>query len=555
VESMQSDGGSHSQWPAGPPASLRRFLPVAGTFSDGPGRAAGRPASQNGLPHIEQTPTPQYVSPYQIFQPPLNAPTNSGIEQPHVPFPRPSYEEPLSNTFLTGEPVVHEGFIPAPGQEDVDALFPIFEDPFHNRDLESSEDDDSDFERTLAETADRDDSEKDKDYSTEDEIEGDPDEVLLEEDFVDEEDEPAPKRGKPKAKSTRGGRRGRPSTRGRGDFDGNVTRRKRKPGVRGRPKGKQGPRAAADPGPQFRNLQRLANEAYMRNEYQEASTYALQAVALNPEIFSAHNTLSEIYSAMGQDDLSVRALIVGANTKRDTGLWWFVLERIDQVDEAKFPQYTDEYKTKLKLGCLKSLIALDRDSYEARSRKLELDAGRGPGRISACVKQCQRMLAIKPHEYDILRQMAILGTSTPKAIRIHLTRIIKSYDASIAHFVAHEDPDSSTLDWSLLNIYLDLLDHSGDYDCALSRLKTLSRWKQGRQDETYWDDEDDDREFDIEDSPRRVAVAKFSRKSENAKYGETLPLEMRVKMGIFRLRQSSPNFAEAMVNTPLTTHD
>lgn len=461
----------------------------------------------------------------------------------------------MSSTFITSGPVVHEGFIPAPGQEDVDALFPNFEDPFRNRDLDSSEDDDSEFERTLAETAGRDDSEKDKDYSTEDEVEVDPDEVLLEEDFVDEEEDPVPKRGKPKAKATRGGRRGRPSAKGRGGSDGNVVRRKRKPGVRGRPKGKMGPRAAADPGPQFRELQRLANEAYMRNEYQEASAYALQAVALNPEIFSAHNTLSEIYSAMGQDDLSVRALIVGANTKRDTGLWWFVLERIDQVDEDKFPQYTDEYKIKLKLGCLKSLIALDRDNYEARSRKLELDAERGPGRISACVKQCQRMLAIKPHEYDILRQMAILGTSTSKARRIHLTRIIKSYDASISYFVANEDPTNTTLDWSLLNIYLDLLDHAGDYDRALYRLKTLSRWKQGRQDQTYWDDQNDDREFDIEDSPRRIAVTEFSREFIDAKYGEALPLEMRVKMGIFRLRQSSPNLAEAMVSAACTTFD
>jgi general transcription factor 3C polypeptide 3 (transcription factor C subunit 4) len=460
----------------------------------------------------------------------------------------------LSSAFLTSGPVVHEGFIPAPGQEEEDDLNLAFDnDSFGSRDLESSDEDDSEFERGLAETVGRDDVEKDQDYSTEDEVEEDPDEILLEEEL--DEDEPVSKRGRPKVKAGRGGRRGRPATRGRGGYDGNLPRKKRKTGVRGRQKGKVGPRPAADPGPQFRELQRLANEAYMRKDLPVAVNYALQAVAMNPEIFSAHNTLSEIYSAMGREDQSVNALIIGANTRRDPGLWWFVIESIDKVDSGKYPQFTDEHKTQMKLGCLKSLISLDSENYEARSRKLELEAQLGPGRISACVKQCQKMLALKPHEYDILSQMALLGTSTHKAIRLHLTRIIESYESSIAYFVAHEEPDNSNLDWSLLNIYLDLLNHAGDYDRALSRLKTLSRWKQGRKDETYWDDLDDDREFDMDDSPRRIAVSEFSRTSGYTKYGNALPLEVRVKMGIFRLRQSLPNFAEAMVSASFTNHD
>ncbi|KAF2685754.1 TPR-like protein [Lentithecium fluviatile CBS 122367] len=533
---MQSRGG---QWrgPPRPPSTLVRFLPVRGTFSDDPARPTRQPTPDTRAPHAGQSSRSQYVSPEQLFPPLLD---------PHVPFPSATYQEPLSNAFITSGPVVHEGFIPAPGHEEEDDVYPAYADnPFRDSDMESSDDDDREFERTLAETVGRDDSEKDKDYSTEDDADEDPDDLLLDEE-LDDEAEPVPKRGDSKTKVSRGRRRGRPTGMGRGGFDGDGPRRKRKPGVRGRPKGKIGPRPAVDPGPEFREIQRKANEAYMRKEYGQAATFALQAIAKNPEIFSAHNLLSEIYSATGQDDASVTALIVGTSTKKDPGLWWLCIDRIDHVDGNRFTKFTDEHKTQLKLNCLKSILRIDPKYYDARIEKLKLEEGLGPGKISACVKQCQKMLALRPHEYDVLEKMAVIGTSTPKATRIHLTRIIESYDFSIAHFVAHEDPASSTLDWNLLNIYFDLLDRAGDYDRALSRLKTLSRWKQGRQDETYWDEQEDDREFDIEDAPRRIAVAEFSRTSDYAKYGSTLPIDIRAKMGIFRLRHSSPNFAEAM---------
>jgi general transcription factor 3C polypeptide 3 (transcription factor C subunit 4) len=508
--------------------------------------------------HAGQGPMAQFVSPQDIFQPPPTILAGPDFEQSQAPFTGESYQEPLGNTFLTGGRVVHEGFIPAPGREDVDALFPDLVEPFGNE-PDSADEGDSEFERRLAETANRDDSEKDKDYSTEEEVEVDPDEILIEEEFVDEEDEPVPKRGKLKTRGTRGGaRRGRPSVRGRGTFQGrgdpggNTTQRKRKPGKRGRPKGKFGPRPAADPGPQFKELQRLANDAYAREDYQEAATYALQAIALNPEIYTAHSLLSTIYSTMGRDDQSVQALIVGANTKRDAETWWQALDRIDQINEVEYPQFTKKYKQTLKLGCLNSLIELDGNDYEARSRKLDLDADRGPGRITACVRQCLKLLALRPHQYDILHRMATLGTTTPKARKLHLARIIRSFDETIDYFLAHEKPPTTPSDidryWSLLNVYLDLLDHACEWDRALLRLRTLSRWVQGRQRETYWDNYDDDREFDVEDVPRRTIVPEFVRKSSKANYGKAFPMEMRVKLGIYRLRKTSPDDGEAMVS-------
>lgn len=535
------------------PSDARPFLPVAGTFSSG--NAVGRGQARNNR-HFQQGPGPavQYVSPQQLFQPP-GLLVGTDLPEPQIPFTAStSFQVSLDGAFVTSGPLVHEGFIPAPGREDEDESYPAYprdyqDTPFYNPDLQTSSEDDSEEDRMmLLEAAEKNDLEEDKDYSmSEEELEDDPEELLLDEDFDDEE-EPAPKRGRRKSNAPRGGRRGRASAGAKGGLRNATSSRGRHTGARGRPKGRRGPRATADPGPQFKELQRLANQAYLKKDFTAAMHYAQEAVKLNPEIFSAHNTLSEIYAAMDNELDSVRALIVGGPTKRDKGLWWLIIDRVEKIDQQKYPNFTDEVKTDIYRNCLKSILLLDSNDYLARSRKLEIEARLG--NISACVKLCQKMLKIRPHEYDILKQMAILGTSTPKQTRFHLSKIIQCYDSSISHFVAHDDPTSSSLDWSLLNIYLDLLDRAGNYDHALSRLKKLCRWKQNREHETFWDDQEDDREFDLDDAPRRIAVDEFMRTSRSGKYGRALPIEIRIKMGLFRLQQSPSNFTEAMVSAP-----
>ncbi|CAI6338845.1 unnamed protein product [Periconia digitata] len=489
---------------------------------------------------IQQQPEP-YSSSFTSIQ-------QHQARHPHVqPAASTSYEESLHNVFLVNDPVVHEGFIPAPGRENEDEQL-LLEDSYFNKGFESSSEDDSEEERMLQVVEENiDNVEVDEDYSVSDgELEEDPDELLLEEGFDDEEREvPVPKRGRPpKAAPTRGRPRGRPSTRGRGGFRGTAAPRKRKTGVRGRKKGVRGPQAVADPGPEFNRLQKLANEAYTSQDFKLAIDYASQAIQINPEIFMAYNILSEAYAGLGDEPASIENLILGAYTKREPDLWWSIIYRIENIDARKYPQYTDAFKKEWCVNCLRSIIRLDPNTYDARIRKLELEAERG--KISRCVRLCQKLLKMEGHEhnYDILKQMAVLGTSSPKQTRIHLDKITKCFEESIAHFV--ETDDDETLDWNLLNIYLDLLDRKGDHDHALTQLKTLCRWKQGRASEDFWDNEQDDREFDVEDIPRRINVPQFKRNSSTVDYGANLPMEIRVKMGLFRLRQKPSNYEEAM---------
>lgn len=541
---MNSRGRSYGQWPArnrtGPRSG--QFVPVAGAFSE----PAPQPIGYPGQAHIPN-PSHHLFPPQHAYNGPPRIPISSTeFEHAQANFSSAPYPEPLNAPLFT-EPVEYEGFIPAPGHENDHVAAPdTFENSRYDYDYETSSlEDDSEEERITAEAALTHDREEDKDFSlSEDELEENPEDYMIV-DADNSEEETVPKRGRPKTRGTRGGRRGRPPLDGRGGSR-SMARKGRKPGTKGRPKGQRGPRPVADPGPEFKELQRLANEAYIKEDYETAMSHAKEAIKLNPEIFSAYSLLSEIYAAMGNEEDSIGSLIGGAPTKRDKYLWYLLLERIEKIDPLEYPRMDRKMKDKLSVLCLTSIISLDSDDWDARYKKLELEVRRQ--RYSSCVILCRKMLKIRPHDTRVLSIMAQMGTANERQTSLHLSGIIESFESTIAHFVTLNDPSNSGLDFGFLYVYLDLLDKAGDYDYALVRLKTLSRWIQKRATETYWNQLEDDREFDFEDFPRRIAVAEFAQqtKKRRGNYGKGLPLEIIIKMGLFRLRTIPANFDEAM---------
>lgn len=575
--------------------------PKRGTFSDQQPRrrqSKKRPLPrQDSLPHgptqqnmgprqnvtgeyserrSDQLQNPSYILPAQVIPQPHIPFAHPPFQQPQIPLTNATfgqsqehplstseYQDPFEGSFVTSGPVVHEGFVPAPGHEKDDEFdYPAYRDSFFQ--VQSDDGADSDDEealladegRILREIENRqDDVERDSDYSAaaSEELEDDADEMILDDDFdEDEEDRPQRRSSKRGGRSRGRGRRGRgggPASRGRGDSAGTPSRRGRKKGTPGRPKGKRGPRPAADPGPQFKEYQRLANAAYLNKDYDTAIENASKAIQTNPEIFAAHSLLSEIFADIGDEQKSLEAIIIGAPTKRDKELWYLIIDRIQAINEEEYPLFTEENKCSIIIDCLRAVISIDPNDYSARSQRLVLEAKLG--HASKAVKMARKMLTIRPFDDGVLKIMARMGTSSTKQTKIHLSRIIASFDTSIAYFLAHDQPSDSAFNWSILNIYLDLLDRSGDYDRGLPRLKALSRWLQNRKTETFWDEQEDDREFDLEDDPRRTEVPQFERNKTS--YGQMLPLEIRTKMGLFRLRKDPPDFSEAMVGIPLYT--
>lgn len=524
---MNSNGhGGH--WP--PRDRSGPFRPVAGTFS-GP---APQPTGYNTRgprqrqPPIAPSPTPAFFPPQHAYNGTPTVPISDvEFQQAHANFSAAPFEEPLNAPLFASHGPVAEEVVPAPGHENDHITVPeTFEKSRY--DFETSSEDylsDSEEERLNAVAALTHDREDDQDFSLSDnELEEKPEDFII--DGADPSEEDVPKRAK---KGTRG--RGRP----------------KKHGTRGRPKSRKiGPRPIADPGPEFKEMQRLANEAYVKEDYVTALSYAKAAIELNPEVFSAYSLLSEIFASMGDEAESIGALMGGAPTQRDKQLWYLLLDRIESIDPREYPTMNLAMKDKLSAACLTSIIALDSEDWSARYKKLAIEVRRQ--RYSSCVTLCRKMLRITPHDKQTLVTMARMGTANARQTSLHLRPIIKSFESTINHFVKLNNPSETDLDFSFLLIYLDLLDKEGDYNYALFRLKSLSRWIQKRAKETYWDKVEDDREFDFEDVPRRIAIAEFVRQKRKRRgsYGKGLPLEIIIKMGVFRLRMSPPNFDEAI---------
>jgi hypothetical protein len=96
-----------------------------------------------------------------------------------------------------------------------------------------------------------------------------------------------------------------------------------------------------------------------------------------------------------------------------------------------------------------------------------------------------------------------------------------------------------------LNILLGLVPKEGDPEQAIKLIHSTSRWLRGRAEETFWDQEHDSREWDeYGDDTRRATVKDYDpRKWGASRY--SLPMEIRVKLGIQYLL--AKNFSEAMV--------
>lgn len=361
-------------------------------------------------------------------------------------------------------------------------------------------------------------------------------------------------------KPTRGRPRGRPRGSGRGRGRGRGWKwalkgtehdpKARKDGEkrRGRPGGPRvGPGArkskkrqrAEDPGPEFKKLQAQATEAFLSGQLDKAMDLARQAVMTNPEIYVAHSLLSDILIAKGHHKDALGALMTGANIKKDPDLWLLLANRtLDMAGDFRTRAEYDQA-----VFCLSKAIHYSHgeDNYELRTqrRDLHLDSHHDV-RARMDTKQ---LLRAKPDDLDNLKLYAELCLDSKDHFEMNAGQ-----EVYLETFKLFSDKDTfgdSEEQWIHLNLYLELVDRTKEPAYAVFELKRLARWLLGRQEDDYWDGvTEDDREFDSEHE-RRLDVAEFRNGShvDPETYGDGLPLDLRVKLGAFRLKMKDQDEA------------
>ena len=355
--------------------------------------------------------------------------------------------------------------------------------------------------------------------------------------------EPSTPRGRGRGRTPRGSRgsergslkRGRRSWKKaiRGTEHANIfktPRMPRDPTARRRGR-KKGPSVAKhiDPGPEYREEATLANQAYFAEDFGTALEHIFNAIQINPEVYHGHVLFSEILEKQGRVRDAVYAITNGAAVKRDPAVWIQVAERYLAIED----EYQDPNDIHSALKCYSEAAKLDKDNCEIREAKLRILLEVED--YMAARKECKALVRIRPAELDYVRQFASLCNMTGQ--REDRERAHMAYETAFKLLENQSSVATPDEQWDHLNVYLDLLHRTHRPHQGIAQAKRLARWFLGRKQDTFWDAWDgDDREFD-NDNSRRRHVPQFQQGQVNrdpSKYGDGLPLDIRVKMGMFR---------------------
>ncbi|EAW08236.1 tetratricopeptide repeat protein [Aspergillus clavatus NRRL 1] len=329
--------------------------------------------------------------------------------------------------------------------------------------------------------------------------------------------------------------------------DGSVGRRRRRRrgtgpfsgrwGARGGKGIKRGPRKPLEPSPEFKMLHSEATSAFIDGDYDRAIELVKRAIQINPEMFAAHSLLSEIFLAQGQKDKALTALFNGAHTRpRDASVW-------SKVAKMILERAGDDRPTALNdvVYCLSRVIDIEPKNYNARFQRAAVY--RELGHNGRAAIEYERILREIPHNTRALRHLAETYIDLED-----VQKAVAQWAVSVEYYMTLDPDDTPDFSWSDVNIYVELYSYLGQHEQGLKALRSVSRWLLGRRDDTMWEDfNEDDREWDATDSPRRIKVdgyipGRWPRDS----YGLGLPLELRIKLGLFRLRMGYDHKGEAL---------
>ncbi|KAI0435158.1 hypothetical protein F5Y09DRAFT_293878 [Xylaria sp. FL1042] len=315
-------------------------------------------------------------------------------------------------------------------------------------------------------------------------------------------------------------------------------RRGRGRGRGGRGRGaRRGPRKAAEPTGDVKYRLNLAVDAWVNNELDKAIEWVEDAIRINAETYRAWTLLTSFLEEKGDLKRSFTARVFSCNLQPKNVDGWLNCAEIGIALRDELPEHAAEFLEQASV-CYSAALRADITNQQARHGRAAIAVERGQIRTAA-----KDYLYLLEHgEYDVhaLRsyaEMTIILASTGKRSFYKPDSAIDWYYRAFAHFRAHGADNHHPFEWQDISIFAGLLAYVEHTKDALYELKSLARWLLGRSDENFWDDwQDDDREWDIGNA-RRTRFQDFQPgKYPESSYGSSLPLDLRTKLAVYRLK-------------------
>ncbi|KAH6603389.1 hypothetical protein Trco_008164 [Trichoderma cornu-damae] len=302
--------------------------------------------------------------------------------------------------------------------------------------------------------------------------------------------------------------------------------------VRGvtRGRGARGPRKAAKPRGDITARLAKVNQAFLSGDYSKALDLVSEVIRINAETHQAWTALSSIFREQGENARALSAMVYAAHLRpKDVAAWLecasFALDAISE-DEA-----SNLHTARL---CYSAALRADPTNLDARLGKATVCHRQG--HLAAAISEYSIVLKYHPYDLDIVRKLAeacIDNKNTESAVPSAIMAYRRYFDYEIENTPSY----GADAPWHDIGIYVELIASTGAYAEAIHELKALSRWLVGRLQEQYWDHwQIDDCEWDETDE-RRSHVPHFHDSLFSPElYGPSLPLDLRVRLAIYRLR-------------------
>ncbi|KAI2626665.1 TPR-like protein [Hypoxylon sp. NC1633] len=312
-----------------------------------------------------------------------------------------------------------------------------------------------------------------------------------------------------------------------------------------RAKKKRGHRKAAELTGDIKYRLSMASNAYMDGRLDEALKWLEETIRINSETHRAWVILASIHQEKGnkRNYYTAKDYAVHLQPKDIDG--WLQCAEIAITLRDDFPEDGDYW------------LRETRKHYSAALRVDSSHSQARHGRAAALLELGFIRLAVSDYTYLVehcifdvyaLRGFAEVCVLLAETGKVQYTdrpqEAIEAYRQCIAYFRANGFDPLYPFEWQDVKIFVELLAYIEQYKDAIHELRSLSRWLLTRSDEVYWDDQDDDREWDV-DNARRLEVGDYQDGKYSASaYGSGLPLEFRTKLAVYRLKLGHEDEAE-----------
>ncbi|GMM36660.1 transcription factor TFIIIC subunit [Saccharomycopsis crataegensis] len=288
-----------------------------------------------------------------------------------------------------------------------------------------------------------------------------------------------------------------------------------------------------------------ANEAFVEDKIDVAEKLYMEVLALDAANYAALKTLGEIAKMRGKLSHCCVYWIIAAQIHPWDGEFWAMVGEIS----ASLGHYRQAFY------CYTKAVKHDTKDHKYLWERTRLYEEQN--QISKALLGYQKILSFDPCNQQLVIEIAKLYSELNRVSEA-IEMYIGILNMNIGYYALDDynrEPSMKNFpdfEWSELNILAELYYKSGQYQNGLITIKQTARWLQNRNDETFWDKLQNDSEFDARrfENPefRKISADKQQRPYE-------LPIDIKIKLGLFRLRCNNPKEASIHFEALLSEND